>query len=254
MASGCAREVRERRNMRRSRFGCRNCKLRKLKCDESKPQCRRCRWFRVLCNFMPNIPNLQPVTDDSLIKGSSSAISRTADDFTVSNIELFVLPLNKLLLTYGSQHPFLVHASLGVALVYGCPLNSSLGSSRNLEECYHRSRSTTLFNKWLREPIEAKDKDPIWGTAAALLLFCVMAGTYAQMHLPLPERGIEGVSRALATVCHLDDSSTAINNPCFNAAHAISQIQSLPDSQITKDTSLFKRSSQEAPLLTDGVS
>jgi hypothetical protein len=75
----------ERRAKRRSRFGCRNCKLRKLKvgvdicvpqkyrsadrvfeCDEGKPQCKRCTSFRILCNFAPNIPDLQPIADDSV--------------------------------------------------------------------------------------------------------------------------------------------------------------------------------------------
>lgn len=39
-----------------------------------------------------------------------------------------------------------------------------------LEECYHWSQSTVLFNKRLREPIQERDKDPIWGTAAALVI------------------------------------------------------------------------------------
>ncbi|CAI7592680.1 unnamed protein product [Penicillium pancosmium] len=61
-----------------------------------------------------------------------------------------------------------MHASLAVALTYDRHLNKSINSHRSLEECYHWSQSTTLLNKRLREPIEAKDKDPIWGTAAAL--------------------------------------------------------------------------------------
>jgi hypothetical protein len=175
-----------------------------------------------------------------------------------------------------------MHASLAVAFAYDRHLNSPAGSRRTLEECYHLSRSTALFNRRLREPIETKDKDAIWGTAAALALltfsfpdahtpeeswplqpsgsadlewlrmskgkmslwnitnplrpdslFRVMAGTYAQMNSPLPEEGLEGVPRALAIACHLEHSSTAENNPYFKAAHAISQIQSLPDSQIT---------------------
>jgi hypothetical protein len=55
-------------------------------------------------------------------------------------------------------------------------------------------------------------------------LFRVMASTFAQMHLPLPEKGIDGITRGLAIVCHLEDSSTAENNPYFNAAYAVSQI------------------------------
>lgn len=63
-----------------------------------------------------------------------------------------------------------MHASLAVALAYDRHLNGSLNSRRTLEECYHWSQSTFLFNNRLREPIDTKDKDPIWGTAAALAI------------------------------------------------------------------------------------
>ena len=195
-------------------------------------------------------------------------------------------------LTCDLQHPFLMHASLAVAFAYDRHLNSPPGGCRTLEECYHWSQSTALFNRRLREPIETKDMDAIWGTAAALAiltfsfpdaytpeeswplkpsgpsdlewlrmskgkmslwritnplrpdsLFRVMAGTFAQMNSPLPEEGLDGVPRALAIVCHLEHSSTAENNPYFNAAHAVSQIQDLPDNQVTVgQTELFTRS------------
>jgi hypothetical protein len=185
-----------------------------------------------------------------------------------------------------------MHASLAVALAYDHYLNSLSSGRRTLEECYHWSQSTSLFNRRLREPIETKDKDAIWGTAAALAvlacaspdastpeeswplkpsdpsdlgwlrmgkgkmslwrvinplrpdsLFRVMAGTYAQMNSPMPEEGIDGIPTALALVCHLEDSSTSDNNPYFNAAHAISHIQGLTDSQVTVgQTEIFIRS------------
>ncbi|KAJ5157097.1 uncharacterized protein N7482_008197 [Penicillium canariense] len=184
-----------------------------------------------------------------------------------------------------------MHASLAVALTYDRHLNGSLGCRRTLEECYHWSQSTVLLNKRLREPIQAEDKDPIWGTAAALViltfsspdactpeqawplkssdasdldwlhmskgkmslwhmvnplrpdsLFRVMAATYAQMHSPLPEGGIDGIPAPLAAVCDLTDSSTAETNPYFHAAYAVSQILDLPDSEVTTGpTQLFMR-------------
>lgn len=184
-----------------------------------------------------------------------------------------------------------MHASLAVALTYDRHLNGPLGC-RTVEECYHWSQSTVLLNKRLREPMEVKDKDPIWGTAAALAvlsfsspdactpeeawplkssgysdldwlrmlqgkmslwhmtnplrpdsLFHVMAATFAQMNSPLPERGIFGIPKALAIVCNLSASSTAENNPYFHAAHAVSQILNLPDSEVTTgETQIFIRS------------
>lgn len=182
-----------------------------------------------------------------------------------------------------------MHASLAVALTYDRHLDGSFRCRRNVEECYHWTQSKTLLNRRLQEPIETKDKDAIWGTAAALAilafsspdastpeeswplkssghsdldwlriakgkmslwhivnplrpdsLFSVMATTFAQMHSPLPERGIDGLPPALAAVCLLDNSSTAENNPYFHAAHAVSQILDLPDSEVkTGHTQIF---------------
>ncbi|KAH7336701.1 hypothetical protein BKA65DRAFT_38455 [Rhexocercosporidium sp. MPI-PUGE-AT-0058] len=41
---------RARRGTKRSRAGCLTCKFRKVKCDEEKPQCTRCRTFGIKCD------------------------------------------------------------------------------------------------------------------------------------------------------------------------------------------------------------
>lgn len=96
MSSSGPKKQREGRTPRRSRFGCRNCKLRKLKvsgiwppglnspvvdcskyqCDECKPQCQRCSSFGILCNFMSNVPDLQSVAADT---GHRSVVRRNAE-------------------------------------------------------------------------------------------------------------------------------------------------------------------------------
>lgn len=63
-----------------------------------------------------------------------------------------------------------MHASLAVSFAYDHYQNGSLGSRRTPEECYHWYKSTVLFNRRLKQPIESKDKDPLWGTAAALAI------------------------------------------------------------------------------------
>lgn len=185
-----------------------------------------------------------------------------------------------------------MHASLAVALTYDRHLNGSLDGRRTVEECYHWSQSTVLLNKRLREPIRTEDKDPIWGTAATLVilifsspdactpeqawplkssgpsdldwlrmskgkmslwhivnplrpgsLFGVMAATYAEMNAPLPNEGIDGIPAALATACNLTVSSTSETNPYFHAAHTVSKILDIPDSEVTTgQTQLFMRS------------
>ncbi|KAM6525697.1 hypothetical protein FALCPG4_011235 [Fusarium falciforme] len=221
MASTCTTEVRERRTLRRSRYGCRNCKLRKLKCDESKPQCKRCCSFGVLCNFMPNIPDLHPVAADTakpiVARGratlqpaltnavwssdSSSCyqLSARCQDFITRYLgrslltpgDPNMLQVNRKLLELAFTHPFLMHASLAVAFTYDRHLNSPSDYHRTREECYHWSQSAGLFHKRLSEPIAAKDKDPIWGTAAALavLSFSSPEATSPEESWPLKSSG-----------------------------------------------------------------
>ncbi|KAH8433325.1 Zn(II)2Cys6 transcription factor domain-containing protein [Aspergillus melleus] len=50
---------RQRRTHRKSRHGCRNCKLRRLKCDEAKPRCAKCRLYRVVCDYAGPSTDLQ---------------------------------------------------------------------------------------------------------------------------------------------------------------------------------------------------
>lgn len=84
-----------------------------------------------------------------------------------------------------------MHASLAVAFTYDRHLKSSTDFRRTREECYHWSQSAGLFHKRLSEPIEAKDKDPIWGTAAALavLTFSSPEATSPEESWPLKSSG-----------------------------------------------------------------
>jgi hypothetical protein len=63
-----------------------------------------------------------------------------------------------------------MHASLAVALAYDRHLNSPEPWRRTVRETYHMTHATALFSRRLRHPIERRDKDPIWGTAAALVI------------------------------------------------------------------------------------
>ncbi|KAJ5627950.1 hypothetical protein N7490_010178, partial [Penicillium lividum] len=65
--SSLGNKSRRRRPHTKSRRGCRNCKLRRIKCDETEPQCQKCLSFDVTCNYkMTHNSDLQPSsTDDS---------------------------------------------------------------------------------------------------------------------------------------------------------------------------------------------
>ncbi|KAJ4310218.1 hypothetical protein N0V84_011087 [Fusarium piperis] len=49
--------VRQRKAHRKSRLGCGNCKLRSVKCDESKPSCKRCLSSGFICSFTQTSPS-----------------------------------------------------------------------------------------------------------------------------------------------------------------------------------------------------
>lgn len=85
-------------------------------------------------------------------------------------------------LTCCTQYPFLMHASLAVALTYDRHLSGSSTCRRSPEECYHWHRSTVLLNRQLRHPIRAEDKDPIWGAAAALAILTVSSPDASTPH------------------------------------------------------------------------
>ncbi|OKP13328.1 hypothetical protein PENSUB_930 [Penicillium subrubescens] len=294
MALTCPTEVQQARTRRRSRFGCRNCKLRKLKpvaANAGRPLVTRGK-----AKLQPSLTNAVWTADASttyqLNAKCQDFITRYLGRSLVTPDDPNMIQVNRKLLELAFHYPFLMHASLAVALTYDRHLNGSIDSHRTLEECYHWSQSTSLLNKRLREPIETSDKDPIWGTAAALViltfsspdadtpeqswplratgssdldwirmgkgkmslwdmvnplrsdsLFSVMAAAFAHMNSPLPEGGIDGIPTALAAVCNLHDSSTAETNAYFHAAHTVSQIMELPDSDVaTGHVQLFMRS------------
>jgi hypothetical protein len=71
-------------------------------------------------------------------------------------------------------------------------------------------------------------------------LFHVMGMTFAQMQSPLPKVGTHDIPEPLAEICLLHDQSTAAENPYFHAAHAVSHVLNLPDSEVTTGhTQLF---------------
>ncbi|TRX90059.1 hypothetical protein FHL15_008978 [Xylaria flabelliformis] len=51
-----------RRSARKSRYGCKECKRRHVKCDETKPSCANCVIRRLQCSFVSGLPTPQSIT------------------------------------------------------------------------------------------------------------------------------------------------------------------------------------------------
>ncbi|ESZ93261.1 hypothetical protein SBOR_6361 [Sclerotinia borealis F-4128] len=52
---------RKRRVHKKSRKGCRNCKLRRVKCDETRPNCLKCKDYGYACSYDSKTPDLESV-------------------------------------------------------------------------------------------------------------------------------------------------------------------------------------------------
>ncbi|KAH8897138.1 hypothetical protein GQ53DRAFT_887362 [Thozetella sp. PMI_491] len=196
-----AKNKRARRRL--SRFGCRNCKLRKLKCDETRPQCTRCRAFGVICNFGFNVPDLHPLREDLAKQQPAGSFSLSSIQPTISSSiwvddgsafftmdsydrELFNRFRYRTLYTLGGSAmvdvyeshllrasfscPFLMHGTLAVTAVHDRYLGVTSNHRRSVRESHHWSRCTVLFNKWLSQSIKEQHKDPLWATAGTLAI------------------------------------------------------------------------------------
>jgi hypothetical protein len=62
--SSAAGIFRGRRRHKKSRLGCRNCKRRRVKCDESRPMCNNCSQQRIECEYLSisTLPNVMSVS------------------------------------------------------------------------------------------------------------------------------------------------------------------------------------------------
>ncbi|KAF6822137.1 C6 zinc finger domain-containing protein [Colletotrichum plurivorum] len=60
------------RTHKKSRLGCANCKLRKVKCDEGRPSCRACRMRRTKCEYGPVAPRRSPPMSSASSTASSA--------------------------------------------------------------------------------------------------------------------------------------------------------------------------------------
>ncbi|CZR65686.1 related to UPC2-regulatory protein involved in control of sterol uptake [Phialocephala subalpina] len=117
---GASRKLRAHKKSRR---GCGNCKLRAVKCDESRPVCKRCKAYGVVCNYDRKSPDLELST-----KGSNGV-------FQVSIIN--------------NSTPPSVPKSIAPSLKQGLAASLASHASRSLNnfefELLHRFQTRTVF-------------------------------------------------------------------------------------------------------------
>ncbi|PYH81228.1 hypothetical protein BO82DRAFT_432599 [Aspergillus uvarum CBS 121591] len=174
----------------RSRWGCKNCKLRRVKCDEIKPMCRQCQAYGVSCSFtctQIKTQALQPVIEHVFAPprppaGLACWVCPT--DRLIAQFQLRIAPTmsyGKRLDVYQNQvvelahtTPFLKHAITTVALTYQRHTTTPIRLTPDLVESYHWDRALVGFNRKLSQNPQSNDKAALLSTSMLLwlLVFC----------------------------------------------------------------------------------
>ncbi|KAK0729521.1 hypothetical protein B0H67DRAFT_559014 [Lasiosphaeris hirsuta] len=195
--------ARSRKTHRKSRNGCANCKLRRVKCDEAKPQCCKCTSYGVGCNYEPGASEMQLAVSGAfkvnldLRRPVPRCLPQTPirlplagrDDqtyeLTLGDRELLINFTNSNILPVGSGancfdfqskaiklaqvNPYLLHIVLTLSHLYHIHVNGNqMGPKVTSALAFHWYQGTALFNAKLSQPIKDEDKDPLWAAAALL--------------------------------------------------------------------------------------
>ncbi|TRX91900.1 hypothetical protein FHL15_007219 [Xylaria flabelliformis] len=206
--------IRKRKAHKKSRHGCANCKLRSVKCDETKPSCKRCESFNVVCCYGPKFSSEGLLAQSSFrvhidtispkvvrsppaplpISGSQYSLEvyqLVAEDIPL--IEKFqrrtvwtlgtgathhVYAANTLPLAF--TNPLLMHAVLAMAEIHDLaigPFESRSTSSLT----YHWYNAISSMRRYINKPVIPCERDMLWVSAS---LIGISALAYVEARSP----------------------------------------------------------------------
>ncbi|KAF4459542.1 Sterol regulatory element binding [Fusarium albosuccineum] len=181
--------VRQRKAHRKSRLGCSNCKLRSVKCDESKPSCKRCVASGFICSFTRNNPSTQlahrsagpvfsvadPVSDQRLKApnpGLRIPIAQPTKggvgELILGEVELAALERFRLRTVFtigtektrhlysqgafnlGFKHTYLIHIFVALSLLHDTHITPNQPMPHRTALAFHWYQATVLFQQRLR--------------------------------------------------------------------------------------------------------
>ncbi|KAH8882893.1 hypothetical protein GQ53DRAFT_753216 [Thozetella sp. PMI_491] len=204
--SADASQTRKRKAHTKSRGGCGNCKLRRVKCDEAKPSCKRCKSYGVACTYDRVATELQPFSEGAFVLSApqlevnplsmsqtflgllNDSLRRQAVKdraWQLTNYDLVLLNKfhDRAAMTIGTEetryifreqglklafrHSFLMHIALSFTLMYDRARDFE--SKQSTAELFHLYHGVAEFNSKLSSPtLTSSEKDAIWVTAALL--------------------------------------------------------------------------------------
>ncbi|PLB48593.1 putative C6 transcription factor, partial [Aspergillus steynii IBT 23096] len=201
---------RHRRSHRKSRTGCRTCKGRRVKCDETRPQCRRCQTYGITCDFIPGsvdrrlvtTPQTSPRRNDALAFDAMSAnvnavlrSDRPPSTFTRSTRSLGLATLAHFVQMVGARQtayapikqvlrdrtiplaltePCLLHAMLAVASTHQANLMPG-DSQQNVVATRFRQVAAHMYRGKLQDPITRANMDVLLTTCMLIAMFSFSA-------------------------------------------------------------------------------
>lgn len=197
---------RRRRAHQKSRKGCGNCKLRRVKCDETQPRCKKCISFGVSCNYDPTSDELQMTTSGTFIldgpqkapvsfnqtvlsmvntppKMHSSNSRTTFYELRLEDLEVVSRFQSRTVLTIGTkesvqmfqrewfriacEHSMLMHVILAMTLMHDRYIAGFADTPQSVAEAYHHYQGTVMFKRKLTDH-DPRERDALWAAAALL--------------------------------------------------------------------------------------
>ncbi|KAL4892986.1 hypothetical protein BDV59DRAFT_179211 [Aspergillus ambiguus] len=169
-----------RRKHTKSRRGCHNCKLRRVKCDETRPHCMNCGRYGVICSYTPSNGHTLRLVQEMEVPCPVSADGTATfelDEACTNSLRWFQwaqtsatimnVPQEEIL-RLACSHPFLMHIILSVSAMHCRHLSPSGSQNPTTFEVYHTSQCTQLLLQKTRQPLQQELRDPVW-IAATLL-------------------------------------------------------------------------------------
>ncbi|KAJ5806758.1 hypothetical protein N7474_010350 [Penicillium riverlandense] len=164
---------RKRRFHTKSRQGCGNCKLRRVKCDETRPQCQKCHSFGVWCNYaMTNqstslaleLEAPAPVSSDGVrdLRLDRHDVRRLAGFQQRQTVLTIVNVFQEDVLRLALVNPYLMHTVLAMSAMHDRYLHTPSPGVPSTFEVYHSAQCASLLNQKLSQPISPQDRDPLW--------------------------------------------------------------------------------------------
>lgn len=182
----------------------------------------KCSKYGVLCNFSFNVPDLKPVSESTKVQLWRKRLPPLAP---VSNAvwssdgyNRYILDAQDCLLLYqfrqhtvfslGGDHmvdayessllqkcftnPFMMHGTLAVAALHFRYMTGT--NEPSFRESFHVSLCTSLFNRWLSQPLTEERKDPIWSGAGSLSIITFASTMATCPNQAWPLRSVDPLS------------------------------------------------------------